>query len=124
MTCPRCLAHRSHRCHTRSWLICAYQRSRCALASANQQGTCLNTLTHRMAAHWPRPLLYLAALPSLQHDNGMRRAYAGIPAAHRPNGSGNGVSAARPLLRRPSSGALHKDPSLATLLLGEVAEVC
>lgn len=59
-----------------------------------------------------------------QHDNGMRRAYAGIPAAHRPNGSGNGVSAARPMLRQPSSGALHKDPSLATLLLGEVAEVC
>lgn len=60
----------------------------------------------------------------LQHDNGMRRAYAGIPAAPQPSGSAAGASAARPMLRRPSSGALHKDPSLATLLLGEVAEVC
>lgn len=66
-----------------------------------------------------------APLPNhLQHDNGMRRAYAGIPAAHLPSGSAPGASAARPMLRRPSSGNFHKDPSLATLLLGEVAEVC
>lgn len=36
-----------------------------------------------------------------------------------------GGSAALPAAaRRPSGGSLHKEPSLGTLLLGEVAEVC
>lgn len=68
--------------------------------------------------------------PAPQYDNGMRRAWSVSrlaaqreqedKAARRAGAS----STARPMPRRPSYGSLHKDPSLGTLLLGEVAEVC
>lgn len=58
----------------------------------------------------------------------MRRAYEGVRATTLQTEpgprNGSSASAARPLLRPPSAGSLHKDPSLVTLLLGEVAEVC
>ena len=66
----------------------------------------------------------------MQYDNGMRRAWsvsrlaaqreAEEAAARR--GDPSGAVPAAP--RRGSAGSLHKDLSLGSLLLGEVAEVC
>ena len=57
----------------------------------------------------------------------MRRAWSvSRLAAQREEAArrGGAPSSARAAGRRPTLGSLHKDPSLGTLLLGEVAEVC
>lgn len=67
----------------------------------------------------------LAAIRA-QDDNGMRRSWSVSRLTKEQEKAARlGGSAALPATaRRPSAGSLHKDPSLATLLLGEVAEVC
>lgn len=62
-----------------------------------------------------------------QCDNGMRRAWSVsrlVQQREEAARRGGPASAALPFVRRPSLGSLHKDPSLGSLLLGEVAEVC
>lgn len=63
---------------------------------------------------------------SLQHDNGMRRAWSRTRLAALPDGAHrHSTTAAQAApLRRAGPAGLPKDPSLSTLLLGEVAEVC
>jgi hypothetical protein len=65
-----------------------------------------------------------------QNDNGMRRAWSVTRlAAQREaalrgcGGSSNAVDTLGPR-RLSATTPIHKDPSLAAMLLGEVAEVC
>lgn len=57
-------------------------------------------------------------------DNGMRRAWSVSRLVQQREEAAKRGSTALPVARRPSLGSLHKDPSLGSLLLGEVAEVC